>query len=93
LAHLKSWFDAILESRAFDAIDIHDYFLPEPGNSWGLTFAEYIQETKRWMSEKGVSVPLWITEFDYSSDTLTVERKDVPFTVDQQAQFLEKAIR
>ena len=65
LARLKQWFDAVFESRAFDAIDMHDYFIPEEGNPWGITFGGYIRAVKSWMEEKGVRTPLWITEFDF----------------------------
>ena len=38
LARLKPWFDAVFDSRAFDAIDMHNYFIPEEGNPWGIAF-------------------------------------------------------
>jgi len=92
LARLKQWFDAVFESRAFDAIDMHNYFIPEEGNPWGITFGGYIHAVKSWMNEKGVRVPLWITEFDFPSGPLTVRQKTVSFAPDQQARFLEQAV-
>ena len=92
LARLKQWFDAVFESGAFDAIDIHDYFIPEDGNPWGITFGGYIGAVKSWMKEKGVRAPLWITEFDFPSGPLTVRQKTVSFAPDRQAGFLEQAI-
>ena len=91
LAHLKQWFDAVLESRAFDVVDMHNYFLPEKGNPWGITFDEYIRAVKGWMKEKDVRTPLWITEFAYPSGPLTVRQKELEFTPEQQARFLGQA--
>jgi hypothetical protein len=92
LARLKQWFDAVLDSRAFDAIDMHDYFIPEEGNPWGITFGGYIRAVKSWMKEKGVRTPLWITEFDFPSGALTVRQRTVSFAPGQQARFLEQAV-
>lgn len=91
LAHLKPWFDAVFESKSYDAIDMHNYFIPERGNPWGLTFGEYIRAVKSWMKEKDVAAPLWITEFAFPSGPLTVKRKNVLFTPDHQARFLRQA--
>lgn len=92
LAHLKQWFDAVFDSKAFDAIDMHDYFIPEEGNPWGITFGGYIRAVRGWMKEKEVRAPLWITEFDFPSGPLTVRQKTVSFTPDQQSRFLEQAV-
>ncbi len=92
LARLKGWFDAVLESKAFDAIDMHNYFIPEDGNQWRITFGGYIRTVKGWMKEKDVRAPLWITEFDFPSGPLTVRQETVSFTPDQQARLLGEAV-
>jgi len=92
LAHLKPWFDAVLESKAFDAVDMHNYFIPEEGNPWGITFGGYIRTVKGWMKDKGVRTPLWITEFAFSSGPLTVRQKTLSFDAGQQSRFLDHAV-
>ncbi len=92
LAHLKPWFDAVLESRAFDAVDMHNYFIPEEGNPWGITFGGYIRTVKGWMKDKGVRAPLWITEFAFPSGPLTVRQKTLSFDAGQQSRFLDHAV-
>ncbi len=90
LAQLGSWFNAVLDSRAFDALDLHDYYPPEPGNAWGLTFEQYIQAFERWMSARGVTAPLWISEAGASSVPVRIGSQQIPFTPAAQARALEQ---
>lgn len=82
---IRSWYDAIMDSGAFDALDAHDYYPPEEGNPLGLTFRDYIREIKGWMEARGVDVPLWMSEAGVSSTPADFGWIKVPFTPERQA--------
>lgn len=89
LAAIRPWFDAILDSGAFDALDIHDYYPPQADNPWGMTFGQYIEAHRQWMYEKDIHVPLWISEAGVSSEPVEIKGETVPFTPKLQSSDLE----
>ncbi|MFH1150154.1 MAG: beta-galactosidase, partial [Actinomycetota bacterium] len=84
LASTRSWYDAIMDSGAFDALDAHDYYPPEQNNPFGLTFRGYLREVRGWMEAKGVDVPLWVSEAGISSAPFEFGRGTASFTPEQQ---------
>ncbi|MBI4313980.1 MAG: beta-galactosidase [Candidatus Omnitrophica bacterium] len=83
----RRWFEAILKSRAYDAVDLHDYFPPEK-NAWGITFEEYLLLHKQWMKDQGVEVPVWISEAGINSKPVTLDGKRIEFSEMDQAKGL-----
>jgi hypothetical protein len=90
LVTIQQWFNAILDSHSFDAVDMHDYYLPEDNNAWGLTFQQYIDAHKSWMQSKGIDVPMWISEAGVNSQSVTFGKLAVAFTQQQQADDLRR---
>lgn len=82
---IGAWFTAILDSKSYDALDLHDYYPPEQGNAWGITFEEYIGWARGWIKTKGFSVPFWMSEAGVSSEPVNVGSQSVNFTPEQQA--------
>ena len=90
----REWFDAILDTHAFDAVDVHDYQLPESNPAWrtfGVSFEQYLDDYRTWMRAKGVSVSIWISEAGVNS--APVPNVAVKFTPDQQSRDLEAIVR
>ncbi|MHB8894252.1 MAG: beta-galactosidase [Candidatus Geothermincolia bacterium] len=86
---LGEWFNAILDSKSYDALDLHDYYPPSAGNQWGLTFGQYIGWAREWMKAKGVTSPLWMSEAGISSEAVRTPTITVGFTPAQQAADLK----
>lgn len=89
----KEWLDAILDSRAFDAIDLHNYQVPEEdaaSKAFGISFEKYLETYQGWMKAKHVDVPLWISETGASSAPIGIESGRYAFTPEQQARNLER---
>jgi hypothetical protein len=89
-ASIGEWFNAILDSKAYDALDLHDYYPPETPNAWGITFEDYIGWERRWIKTKGFSPPLWMSEAGVSSEPVNVGGQSVGFTPEKQAADLGK---
>lgn len=89
----KEWLDAILDSGAFDAIDMHNYQVPEENpvsKAFGISFEKYIETYQAWMKAKNAGVPLWISETGASSAPIEIESGRYSFTPEQQARDLER---
>ena len=96
LARHKEWFDAILDTRAYDALDMHDYSLPESDpmwNTWGISFEQYIEAYQGWMKAKNVNKPLWMSEAGVNSAGIAIQSGRYNFTPEQQARDLESIYR
>jgi hypothetical protein len=96
LARHEEWFDAILDTRAYDALDMHDYSLPESDpmwKTWGISFEKYIEAYQGWMKAKNVNKPLWISEAGVNSAGIAIQSGRYPFTPEQQARDLESIYR
>lgn len=92
MARIKDWFDSILDTKAYDAIDIHDYYPPQSDPNWqywNTTFEQYLDNCKTWMQAKNVNVPLWMSELGISSENLIYGTTVIPFTPGQQVADLE----
>jgi hypothetical protein len=90
------WFDAILDTHAYDALDLHNYSLPESDpawHTWGISFEQYIDAYQGWMRAKHVNVPLWITEAGINSAPIAIGSGRYTFTPEQQARDLESIYR
>lgn len=88
--NIRSWFDAILDSKAYDALDVHDYYPPAEGNPWGLTFEQYLRDFREWMDAKGVNVPLWMSEVGVSSEPIKSGGQTLESTPPRQAEDLRE---
>lgn len=88
LQAIRSWYDAIIDSGAFDALDAHDYYPPEEGNPCGISFQGYLQRVKGWIEAKGIDVPLWVSEAGISSTPIKMGKGKIPFTPELQARDL-----
>ncbi len=90
LARHREWLDAILATKCFDAIDMHDYSPPEEGNPFGLTFEQYLEAYEGWLKEAGVKAPVWMSETGVNSAPIQVGEQRVVYTPEQQAKDLEQ---
>ena len=96
LARHHEWFDAILDTRAYDALDMHDYSLPESNpmsKAFGISFEKYLETFQGWMKAKNVNKPLWISEVGVNSAPIAIESGHYTFTPEQQARDLESIYR
>ena len=92
LARHREWFDAILDTHAYDALDMHDYSLPESDpawKTWGMSFEKYIEAYQGWMKAKQVNKPLRMSETGVNSAPIAIESGRYTFTPEQQARDLE----
>jgi hypothetical protein len=72
------WFQAILSTKKFDVVNVHDYYFPSGIAANGQTFHSYLEHVQDLMkrSEAG-RFPVWITETGYvSSQADASSRKD-----------------
>ena len=93
LGRHKEWLDAILDSKAFDAIDMHNYQVPEENpvsKVFGISFEKYVETYQSWMKAKNADVPLWISETGASSAPIAIESGRYSFTPEQQARDMER---
>ncbi len=86
----EAWLNATLDSRAYDAIDLHNYFLPGTDNPWRFTFEQHIERYEGWLKARNVGVPLWISEAGVPSAPIAIREGRIPFAPEQQARDLER---
>jgi hypothetical protein len=89
LKRIGEWANAILDSGAFDAMDVHDFY-PAEKNAWNLTFEQYLEAHEAWMKAKNIAKPLWISEVGVNSAPIKIGGDEFKFTPEQQARELEQ---
>jgi hypothetical protein len=62
------WLQAILSTKQFDAVSVHDYYFPSEIVGNGLTFRSYLEHIRGAMKKSGLgNFPIWITETGFVS--------------------------
>lgn len=91
--HLDSWWRAILSTKAFDIVSIHDYYYPGNGAEVnGFTFRGYLQHVLQLMKEAHVeALPVWITAAGFVSSPAQISGRTDSGSADKQAQWLKEA--
>jgi hypothetical protein len=86
------WLQAILSTRKFDVVNIHDYYFPSEIVANGLTFRDYLEHIQGFMKKSGLGDrPIWITETGFvSKPTETSGRMDQG-SPEKQAKWLTEA--
>jgi hypothetical protein len=57
------WLQAILSTRKFDVVNVHDYYFPSDIVANGLTFRSYLEHIHDLMKRSGLEEkPIWITQ-------------------------------
>ena len=89
-----SWLQAILATKKFDVVNVHDYYFPSDIVANGLTFQSYLEHIRELMKKSGLGdCPIWITETGFVSvPTATGGRTDNG-SYEKQAQWLIEAYR
>ncbi|MBI4832049.1 MAG: beta-galactosidase [Candidatus Lindowbacteria bacterium] len=86
------WLRAILSTKSFDAVSVHNYYFPSEIVANGLTFRGYLDHIRDLMKEAGVSErPIWITEAGYVSRTTDASGRKDKGTPEKQAKWLKEA--
>ncbi len=86
------WLQAILSTRKFDVVNLHDYYFPSEIVANGLTFGSYLEHIRDLMKKSGLGDrPIWITETGFvSKPTETSGRMDQG-SPEKQAKWLTEA--
>ncbi len=88
------WLSAILSTHAFDAVNVHDYYLPEGPQLNGWTFRSYLDHVARLMEREGArGVPLWVTETGFVSRPTPTQGRLDDGSPQRQAELLRAAYR
>jgi hypothetical protein len=62
------WLQAILSTKQFDAVSVHDYYFPSEIVANGFTFRSYLEHIHDLMKKSGAGdYPVWITETGFVS--------------------------
>jgi hypothetical protein len=88
-----TWQAAILATRAFNTIGVHDYYFPDVTvNGW--TFASYLTHVQE-LAQAAASdkFPIWITETGYVSRPQKAGARTDPGSPQKQAQWAGQAFR
>lgn len=86
------WLAAILATKAFDAVNVHNYYFPSDVRANGLTFQSYMQNILSLMRQAGVAhKPIWITEAGYISTRTNASGRWDPGTPENQAKWFREA--
>ncbi len=89
-----TWLRAILSTKAFDVVSVHDYYFPSGIVANGLTFQSYLDHIREMMSEAGVADrPIWITETGFVSKPTNASGRLDDGSPQKQAQWLKQAFR
>lgn len=92
LLNHDKWLKAILATKSFDVVDIHNYYFPDGATANGLTFNSYLEHIKQLMKSEGVAdKKIWITETGFVSASTQVGRRLDAGSPEKQAEQLEKA--
>jgi len=84
---------AILATKAFDALNLHNYYYPSDIVMNQFTFQSYLDHFRKLMDESGVaSKPVWITETGYPSQPINSSGGDAKESpADKQTRWLKEA--
>jgi hypothetical protein len=87
------WQNAILATRAFNTIAVHDYYFPDHAvNGW--TFATYLAHVRDLAAAAGCDkCPIWITETGYVSRPQKAGTRTDPGSPQAQAQWLGQSLQ
>jgi hypothetical protein len=88
-----AWQNAILATRAFNTIGVHDYYFPDNAvNGW--SFASYLTHVQDLARAAGCDkCPIWITEIGYVSRPQKAGARTDPGSPQNQARWADAAIR
>jgi GH35 family endo-1,4-beta-xylanase len=94
----RKWHDEkfmkIMETRAFDGINVHNYYLPEKELLNGFTFESYLSHIRRLMKEAKVdTLPVWITEIGYPAIRSKANKSFVDGNEVYQERCLQKSYK
>jgi hypothetical protein len=92
IARHDDWLRPILATRAFDVVNVHDYYFPVglEVNQW--TFRSYLEHTMALMEEAGIrDKPIWITELGYVSEPVLTNGRTDDGSAERQASWLSEA--
>ena len=86
------WFQAILSTKKFDVVNVHDFYFPSEIIANGFSFRSYLEHVQDVMkkSESG-RFPVWITETGYVSSTADVSGRTDKGSPEKQALWLKEA--
>ncbi|HXX34862.1 MAG TPA: glycosyl hydrolase [Thermodesulfobacteriota bacterium] len=87
-----SWLQAILSTKQFDAVSVHDYYFPSEIIANGLTFRDYLEHIRDVMEKSGLkSFPVWITETGFVSLPADAGGRIDDGSPERQAKWLKEA--
>jgi hypothetical protein len=86
------WFQAILSTKKFDVVNIHDYYFPSGIVANGHTFRSYLEHIQDVMKKSGSGrFPVWITETGYVSSNADASGRKDNGSPEKQALWLKEA--
>jgi hypothetical protein len=86
------WFQAILSTKKFDVVNIHNYYFPSEIVANGITFRSYLEHIQDLMKKSGLEDrPIWITEIGYVSVPTEVSGRKDNGSPEKQARWLTEA--
>jgi hypothetical protein len=92
-ARHDDWLEVILATKAFDVINVHDYYFPESPEVNGWSFQSYLQHILAIAEAFGVNDrPIWITELGYISRPVVTGGRADYGSPEKQAAWLTAAV-
>jgi len=86
------WFKAILSTKKFDVVNIHDYYFPSEIVANGLSFRSYLEHIQDVMKKSELGrFPVWITETGYVSSAADASGRMDNGSPEKQALWLKEA--
>ena len=85
------WLKAILSTKKFDVVNIHDYYFPSEIVANGLSFRSYLEHIQDVMKSELGRFPIWITETGYVSGTANASGRMDNGSPEKQALWLREA--
>jgi hypothetical protein len=86
------WLKAILSTKKFDVVNIHDYYFPSEIVANGLSFRSYLEHVQDVMKKSElVRFPIWITETGYVSSAADASGRMDNGSPEKQALWLKEA--
>jgi hypothetical protein len=86
------WLQAILSTRKFDVVNIHDYYFPSEIVANGFTFRGYLEHIQGVMKKLGLGDrPIWITETGFVSKPTETSGRVDQGSPEKQAKWLTEA--
>jgi len=86
------WLKAILSTKKFDVVNIHDYYFPSEIVANGLSFRSYLEHVQDVMKKSGLGrFPIWITGTGYVSSAADASGRMDNGSPEKQALWLKEA--